>query len=77
MPASRKIVDAEAFIPGAYALAEKMDLDGWRSSFTDGGVFTDNSIGVTYEGPELDYPVRQCWTARSRGLIATPRDRSS
>jgi ketosteroid isomerase-like protein len=63
MPTSQKNADTESFIRGAYALAEKMDLDGWRSCFTAGGVFTDNSIGVTYKGMELDYPVRQYGTA--------------
>jgi hypothetical protein len=59
MPASKTKFDAKAFIRGAYAFAEKMDLEGWKSCFTDKGIFTDNSIGVTYEGSELDYPVRQ------------------
>jgi hypothetical protein len=63
MPASTGIVDAESFVRGAYALAEKMDLEGWRSCFTDRGTFTDQSIGYTYEGPDLDYPVRQYGTA--------------
>ena len=55
-------LDPEALIRGAYAKAEKMDLEGWKSGFTDDGIFTDNSIGVTYKGPDLDYPVRQYGT---------------
>jgi hypothetical protein len=39
-----------------------MDLEGWRSRFADDGLFVDNSIGVTYRGLDLDYPVRQYGT---------------
>ena len=63
MPCSKHTFDPEAFIRQAYATAEKMDLAGWKSSFTGDGIFIDNSIGVTYRGPELDYPVRQYGTA--------------
>jgi ketosteroid isomerase-like protein len=49
----------ETFVREAYATAERMDLDGWKACFTDGGVFTDQSVGVTYTGADLDYPVRQ------------------
>ena len=40
-----------------------MDLKGWKSLFADDGIFTDQSVGVTYQGPDLDYPVRQYGTA--------------
>jgi len=30
-----------------------MDLEGWRSRFIDGGVFVDNSIGVTYSNAKI------------------------
>jgi predicted ester cyclase len=63
MPASKVPFDPEAFIREAYAKAERMDLPGWKSGFTDDGIFIDNSIGVTYKGPELDYPVRQYGSA--------------
>jgi hypothetical protein len=63
MPASRKSFDPEAFVRGAYAIAERLDFEGWKSCFTDRGTFTDQSIGLTYEGSELDYPVRQYGTA--------------
>lgn len=60
MPNTSKTVDHERFIREAYALAERMDLKGWTSCFIDGGIFVDNSIGVTYSIREdLDYPVRQ------------------
>jgi ketosteroid isomerase-like protein len=48
----------EAFVREAYATAERMDLDGWKACFGDGGIFTDQSVGVTYTGSDLDYPVR-------------------
>jgi hypothetical protein len=52
--------DPEAFVRDAYARAERMDLEGWRSRFLEGGIFVDNSIGATYSAREdLDYPVRQ------------------
>jgi ketosteroid isomerase-like protein len=62
MPNSKR-VDPAAFVRGAYTIAERMDLEGWKSCFTDKGTFTDQSVGVTYEGSELDYPVRQYGTA--------------
>jgi ketosteroid isomerase-like protein len=63
MTAPKNTFDPEAFIREAYAKAEKMDLEGWKSGFADDGIFTDNSLGVTYKGPDLDYPVRQYGTA--------------
>jgi ketosteroid isomerase-like protein len=64
MPASQDSSDPEAFVRQAYATAERMDLQGWKACFTEDGVFIDNSIGVTYQGPDnLDYPVRQYGTA--------------
>ena len=59
MATSKKAFDSEEYIRESYAIAEKMDLEGWKSRFTDGGIFVDNSVGITYEGSELDYPVRQ------------------
>jgi hypothetical protein len=59
MPASKNGFDPEAFVREAYATAERMDLEGWKSFFTDDGIFTDQSVGVTYHGADLDYPVRQ------------------
>ena len=59
MPASPASYDPEAYIRESYAIAERRDFDGWRARFTDDGIFIDNSIGVTYRGSDLDYPVRQ------------------
>jgi ketosteroid isomerase-like protein len=53
----------ENFVREAYAIAERKDLEGWKSRFTDDGIFTDESVGTTYRGPELDYPVRNYGTA--------------
>lgn len=51
--------DPERFVREAYAIAERMELEGWKSLFADDGVFVDESVKVTYKGPnEWDYPVR-------------------
>src|SRR5467141_4708737 len=42
----------EQIVRGAYERAEKVDIKGWVESFTSDGTFTDNSIGVTYRGPD-------------------------
>jgi ketosteroid isomerase-like protein len=41
----------EAAIRKAYQLAEDRDVTGWVNCFTEDGTFTDESIGVTYRGP--------------------------
>jgi ketosteroid isomerase-like protein len=57
-------LDPEAFVREAYAIAERMDLERWSSLFTDDGTFTDQSVRITYRGPdELQYPVRNYGTA--------------
>jgi ketosteroid isomerase-like protein len=63
MPTPEGSSDAEAFVRQAYAVAERMDLEAWKSCFAPGGTFTDQSVRVTYEGSDLDYPVRQYGTA--------------
>jgi ketosteroid isomerase-like protein len=56
--------DPESFVREAYATAERMDLEGWKSLFNDDGIFVDESVGITYRGPgEWDYPVRNYGTA--------------
>jgi steroid delta-isomerase-like uncharacterized protein len=56
--------DPETFVREAYAIAERMDLEGWTSLFTDDGIFTDQSVRITYRGPdEWAYPVRNYGTA--------------
>jgi len=42
----------EAAIRKAYQVAEDKDVLGWVNSFTKDGIFTDESIGVTYRGPD-------------------------
>jgi ketosteroid isomerase-like protein len=42
----------EKIVRNAYEVAEKVDIKGWVASFTPDGTFTDNSIGVTYRGPD-------------------------
>src|SRR6202041_2113436 len=57
-------LDPETFVRGAHAIAERMDLDGWKSLFADDGIFIDESVRITYRGPhEWDYPVRNYGTA--------------
>jgi ketosteroid isomerase-like protein len=62
MPANPDF-NPESFVRHAYATAERMDLEGWRSCFNEDGIFTDQSVGITYTGDQLDYPVRQYGTA--------------
>jgi ketosteroid isomerase-like protein len=41
----------EQFIRNAYHVAEIRDIPGWVACFTPDGTFTDESLGVTYRGP--------------------------
>jgi hypothetical protein len=41
----------EQFIRNAYRTAEIKDIPGWVACFTPDGTFTDESLGVTYRGP--------------------------
>src|SRR4029077_9226411 len=45
-------LDNEQIVRQAYKIAENKDLDGWVAAFADDGTFTDESIGVTYRGPD-------------------------
>ncbi len=45
-------LDNEQIVRQAYKIAENKDLEGWVAAFTDDGTFTDESIGVTYRGPD-------------------------
>jgi ketosteroid isomerase-like protein len=45
-------LDNEQIVRKAYQIAEDKDLKGWVAAFTDDGTFTDESIGVTYRGPD-------------------------
>ncbi len=44
--------DNEQIIGRPYKIAEDKDLEGWVAAFTEDGTFTDESIGVTYRGPD-------------------------
>src|SRR5579863_1520340 len=50
-------LDSEQIVRKAYQIAEDMDLAGWVAAFTEDGTFTDESIGVTYRGPD-ELPVQ-------------------
>jgi ketosteroid isomerase-like protein len=47
----------EAAVRNAYAIAEVKDIQGWIDCFIPDGVFVDNSIAVTYRGPDVSKPV--------------------
>jgi ketosteroid isomerase-like protein len=40
------------FVRRAYAIAEMKDIPGWVDCFTADGVFIDNSVAMTYRGPD-------------------------
>jgi ketosteroid isomerase-like protein len=43
--------DNEQLVRQAYKIAEEMDMAAWAAAFTEDGTFTDESIGVTWQGP--------------------------
>jgi ketosteroid isomerase-like protein len=48
----------EDFVRHAYELAEVMDIPAWIACFNSDGVFVDESVGMTYTGPdEVAFPV--------------------
>jgi len=58
------MVTNEEFVREAYALAERKDIPGWIACFNPDGVFVDESVGVTYSGPnEVGFPVENYGTA--------------
>ena len=44
-------LDNEQIVRQAYKVAEEMDMAAWVAAFTEDGTFTDESIGVTWQGP--------------------------
>jgi steroid delta-isomerase-like uncharacterized protein len=50
-------LDNEQIVRQAYKIAEDKDIAGWVAAFTDDGTFTDESIGVTWRGPD-ELPVQ-------------------
>jgi ketosteroid isomerase-like protein len=55
----------EKVVRNAYQRAEDQDLDGFVNCFTADGTFTDQSIGVTYQGQEIAFTVQNYATAFS------------
>jgi len=48
----------EDFVRHAYELAEVKDIPAWIACFNSDGVFVDESVGMTYTGPnEVAFPV--------------------
>ena len=45
------MADNEQIVRQAYKIAEDMDMAAWPAAFTEDGTFTDESIGVTWQGP--------------------------
>jgi hypothetical protein len=46
-------MDNEQIVRKAYQIAEDNDMAGWAAAFTPDGTFTDESIGVTWRGPDV------------------------
>jgi hypothetical protein len=60
----RSKFEPASFVREAYAIAERMDLEGWKSLFADDGTVTAESVGITYRRlNEWDYPARNYETA--------------
>jgi ketosteroid isomerase-like protein len=56
----------EEFVRNAYAVAEAKDIPSWVACFNSDAVFIDESVGVTYRGPnEVGKPVVNYGTAFS------------
>ena len=45
------MTDNEQIVRHAYKVAEDMDTAAWSAAFTPDGTFTDESIGITWQGP--------------------------
>ena len=55
--------DPQSFVRNAYTIAERKDLEGWKSLFNADGIFTDESVKITYKDGDWDYPVKNYGTA--------------
>jgi ketosteroid isomerase-like protein len=53
----------ENSVRALYQLAEVKDIEGFVAAFTEDGTFTDNSIGVTYQGTAIGDTVINYGTA--------------
>ena len=58
------MADNEQIVRQAYKIAEDMDMAAWAAAFTEDGTFTDESIGVTWQGPASS-PSRSRTTTRA------------
>ena len=54
---TQQMTSNEEFVRNAYAIAEVKDIEGWIDCFVSDGVFVDNSVAVTYRGPDVSKPV--------------------
>jgi hypothetical protein len=63
MSDKNRSVAPETFVRNAYAIAERKDLEGWKSLFNDDGIFVDESVKITYKDGDWDYPVKNYGTA--------------
>ena len=54
---TERMTSNEEFVRNAYAIAEVQDIEGWIDCFVPDGVFVDNSVAVTYRGPDVSKPV--------------------
>ena len=54
---TQQMTSNEEFVRNAYAIAEVKDIQGWIDCFVSDGVFVDNSVAVTYRGPDVSKPV--------------------
>jgi ketosteroid isomerase-like protein len=57
MQGGQMTTDNEKIVRDAYQIAEVKDLPGWIGCFAEDGTFIDESIGVTYRGKEIGWPV--------------------
>jgi len=62
----------EQIVRKAYEVAEKLDIKGWVECFTSDGTFTDNSIGVTYRGPDGPTGLGKTVEVYAKGPLPTP-----
>jgi ketosteroid isomerase-like protein len=59
----RVSLENEKAVRKVYDLAEQKDVAGFVAAFTEDGTFTDQSIGVTYRGPDIGDTVVNYGTA--------------
>ena len=60
----------ERIIRDAYQTAEMKDMAAWVASFTSDGIFVDESLGITYRGPDLARRL-DVWQGMPHGFIGS------